>query len=732
MKLRFRIPAVVLAAALLPAAQPPSPVKPAPPPAAPKPAVQPAAVQPVPQPTGEEPLLRITVTLVQVDAVVTDSKGRHVTDLKPEDFEVRQDGKVQKITHFSYIRTGEGEQPQLQRAGRQPQDKTAPQLPPVPLKASQVRRTVALVVDDLGLSFESIAQVRSAIKKWVDEQMQPGDLVAVLRTGAGMGALQQFTSDKRMLYAAIDRIKWNFRGRVGVSSFGPINEPDTEEQAAAETTENEFMEEYFSVGTLGAINYVVQGLRDLPGRKAVVIFSENIPILQSQGMNDRIMSSLEKLTDMANRAAVALYTIDPRGLPTLSFTAADRVRDPSGPRMGEIAMNRSTKYFESQNGLNFLAQQTGGMFIHDTNDIARAVQDVVRDLEGYYLIGYTPEAGTWDADPKKQKFHRVSVRVLRPGLTVRSRSGFIGTPDTERPVQPRSRAAQIAAALTSPFGATGVRVKLTSLFTNTMKLGSFVRSLLYIDASNLKFVQEEDGWYKAVVDIVTMTFGDNGQEVDRNDRTYTIRMRGETYKQALKQGFLYTVNHPVKKAGAFQMRAVVRDVATERTGSASQFIEVPDVKKGRLALSSIVLKAAPPEMLKNLKQPLVKTTEEEGKVEEYSEGNPAVRRFRRGDALTYGFQVFNARIDGKTKQPTVETQLRLYRDGKLIFTGKPAPVLTNNQTDLKRLISGGLLRLGPKMLPGEYILQIVATDKAAKENDRYRRVSQWIDFEVVN
>lgn len=92
-------------------------------------------------------------------------------------------------------------------------------------------------------------------------------------------------------------------------------------------------------------------------------------------------------------------------------------------------------------------------------------------------------------------------------------------------MQPRTRAQQLAAALTSPFGATGVRVKLTSLFSNTLKIGSFVRSLLYIDASNLKFVQEEDGWYKAVVDIVTMTFGDNGQEVDRNDRTYTIRMK---------------------------------------------------------------------------------------------------------------------------------------------------------------------------------------------------------------
>ena len=73
----------------------------------------------------------------------------------------------------------------------------------------QIRRTIALVVDDLSLSFESAYQTQKALKKFVDEQMQDGDLVAIIRTGAGIGALQQFTSDKRILYAAIEKVKWN-------------------------------------------------------------------------------------------------------------------------------------------------------------------------------------------------------------------------------------------------------------------------------------------------------------------------------------------------------------------------------------------------------------------------------------------------------------------------------------------------------------------------------------------
>ena len=124
-------------------------------------------------------------------------KGKQVTNLTADDFQIFQDGKPHKITHFSYI-SHRGSPDVESGAGRRfPRGKRlAP--PPGTLRPDQVRRTVALVVDDLGLSFESMAQVRSTLKRFVDDQqMQPGDLVAIIRTGAGMGALQEFTSDKR-------------------------------------------------------------------------------------------------------------------------------------------------------------------------------------------------------------------------------------------------------------------------------------------------------------------------------------------------------------------------------------------------------------------------------------------------------------------------------------------------------------------------------------------------------
>ena len=184
----------------------------------PKPGAGPPPFQP---PAADQTTIRINVNLVQVDAVVTDAKDRQVTDLKADDFQVLQDGKPLVITNFSYISIKPGDTRIVPVAV--PKGTVAPPPPPpVAVKADQVRRTVALVVDDLGLSFDSIAQLRSVLKKFVEERMEPGDLVAIVRTGAGMGALQQFTADKRMLYAAIDRVRYNALGRVGMRPFAPI------------------------------------------------------------------------------------------------------------------------------------------------------------------------------------------------------------------------------------------------------------------------------------------------------------------------------------------------------------------------------------------------------------------------------------------------------------------------------------------------------------------------------
>src|SRR6185295_7902697 len=117
-------------------------------------------------------------------------------------------------------------------------------------------------------SFPSTHFVRRALKQFVDQQMQPGDLVAIIRTSGGIGALQQFTSDKRRLYAAIDHIRWYPAGRSEVGAFAPPTPGKLGKEDDDKVKElDEFRSDLFSVGTLGAISYVVRGLSDLPDRK---------------------------------------------------------------------------------------------------------------------------------------------------------------------------------------------------------------------------------------------------------------------------------------------------------------------------------------------------------------------------------------------------------------------------------------------------------------------------------
>ena len=236
----------------------------------------------VPAPDSQRPgtVFTVTSTLVQMDAVVTDSKGRYVTDLGPEDFQVFEDGKPQKLTHFSYVRIRTEPAPAAEPPATipKPTPKSVASLPPPPmaqLRPEDVRRTIVLMVDDLGLSFGSMASVRTSLHKFIERQMQPGDLVAVCRTGAGSGALQQFSADKRVLLAIVDGLRWNANGRFGANYFEAYGKlsalaaalSGTGHGGATRSGDSRSLDVSYdarenavsTVGTLGAINYIEIG-----------------------------------------------------------------------------------------------------------------------------------------------------------------------------------------------------------------------------------------------------------------------------------------------------------------------------------------------------------------------------------------------------------------------------------------------------------------------------------------
>src|SRR5260370_10908337 len=233
--------------------------------------------------------------------------------------------------------------------------------------------------------------------------------------------------------------------------------------------------------------------------------------------------------------------MDARGLQVLGLTAADDTSGFSPQQLEQQMSNRRADFFESQNGLNYLAQQTGGLAIRNSSDFAGGIKRVHEDQKGYYLIADRTDESPFDHRTGGRKFHHLSLKITRAGkFNVRMRNGFFGVTDEEL-TPPQTPAQKMIGALVSPFGSSGVHLQLTSLFSNDAKAGSIMRSLLHIDARDLTFTDEPDGWHKSAFDILAVTFGDNGVPVDQVSRTHTVRIRGEPYKRVKGHGLSYYV-----------------------------------------------------------------------------------------------------------------------------------------------------------------------------------------------
>ncbi|HEX8072829.1 MAG TPA: VWA domain-containing protein [Pyrinomonadaceae bacterium] len=673
-----------------------------------------------PTPAPDEDVVRITTNLVQLDAVVTDKNGRQVTDLRAEEFEVFEDGKPQPVTHFAYVSTASAPPappPSLAAPGRE----SAP--PPAPLKREQVRRSIALVVDDLGMAHANMVPVRAALRRFVDEQMQPGDLVAIVRLAGDVGALQQFTNDKRLLRAAIERIRW--------VQFTPCDQPDCKTPI---------------------LSFIVRGMSGLPGRRSLVLFTDNLPLSQEPseiggrpnenpatvatlaGMSDpsrdnyaylNFASALRRLVELAVRTSVVVYAVDTRGLPILTPTVLDG--NVVGRRSPQALLNvlsaRSAAVISGREGAQLLARQTGGFLIRNTNDITGGLRQVMEAQRGYYLLGYNPSGDTFD-----RRFHQLKVRVKRGGLTVHTREGFYGYADeAARPAAPGARD-QLTAALTSPFGGGDVEVRLTTLFSHEPTAGSFLRALLHVDARALTFSDEPGGWHKAVVDVSGILFGNNGQVVNEERQTHTLTLSAETYERFLRDGFVYRFDLPVKRPGAYQFRVAVRDAATARVGAAGQFVEVPNLGAGRLALSGLIVRGDKPDAAASAAP--VQANGGQAQAADDPQAGPALRRLRPGMTLAYSFIVFNAQLDKATNGPRLRARARLFRDGEQVFASDERPLEELRQVAPAEFGYTGRLALGGALPPGPYLLQIAVTDTLAHDKQR-ATAEQWLDFEIV-
>lgn len=688
-----------------------------------------------PQQTPDDDVVRITTNLVQVDVTVTDKDGRPVTGLTPDDFEIREEGKLQQITDLSFIGAAAPKAVSpAEKPAKKGETRNAPAPPPIPLRAEQISRTVAVLVDDEFMSFPSVGLVGDSLKKFVAEQIEPNDLVGIFRTARSNTLLQQFTVDRKQLALAVQKLRWLPGQNNAVDIFASARGDDTEtdlekeglvERASAEDISGMGREraEYFDTfyirrRLIVALRFLINDMRKLPGRKAIVIFSDGL------GITPETQRPLRLLADYANRSGIIIHTIDARALVNPDFIGPGE--SPTEQQRDSLRQARAGVLFQSRGGLAYLAEQTGGLLTVDSNDIGKGLRRALEEQKGYYLIAYRPSEESFKGGVRQ--FRNLEVRVKREGLRVRTRKGFVGVTDDvlNVPERPRTGDSELYAALVAPIPSVDVPLRLTPITGQDAKGNSFLRVLLHIDGQNITFNEDANDWKRMTLDVAGVTIGSNGRVVNEFTRTHTVRVGPDTVPFVQQNGLIYSTDVPVKNPGAYQFRVVVRDVNSKKFGTAGQFLEIPDLRKRELTLSGIVLTEASEDGKADL-PPGVPVEAALSPVQFSS--NPAVRRFSPGAKLAYAHLIYNARTAGSTRKPQLTTQVRLFRDGKEVVAGPELVFDPGGQKTSDRLSNEGVVNLSPTAEPGDYSFQIVVKDNAAGKSPKV--ATQWIDFEVV-
>jgi VWFA-related protein len=592
---------------------------------------------------------------------------------------------------------------------------------------------MAFVVDDLTIPFADMLTVRQVLRDYVDNKMEKGDLVAIIRTVGGKGMLQQFTSDKQLLRRAIAQLN------VTTNFYSAFDNPEPKGLTAAdlaaagasgsEVQNAELSDEIRDITdentratrgliSLGTVSSVIDGLRDLPGRKSIVFFSAGIPVLETNstgGMYTTVSQILNELRDNALRSGVVVNTMDPRGL-TASRAVANFKDTPArsgldmtpdanfgrGVSQQEQAILGPTLAGGSEHlGLRTLSDATGGISVVNTNDFKSGLDKVLARTRGYYILAYTP------TEKFDNKFRKLDVKVKRDGAHVYKYAGYIARED--RPAgAARTKQQEILAAARSPLARNDLDVSSNVSLKMLPPKGAQLGINLLIDPKTLNFTQA-DGRYRATFDVVGFIIDEMGKTRGGFSETINANLTPDEYQEALKTGLTYSADTQLPP-GYFQMRAVVREDSTGNLGTVSRYVEVPDLTKGRLAMSSIFLYAVDPAGNASPPTPLT-----------------AVRRLPRKQDLRYSAIIYNAKFSGGN--PQLLSQTILTRDGKVVYRGKEQPVVQRGN-DPSQVVTVDQIGLG-RAQAGRYVLTLVVTDPQA-DSKKSPPLSRSIDFELVD
>jgi VWFA-related protein len=692
------------------------------------------------QPGIQTPTLRTSVTTIEVDAVVT-RDGAPVRDLKAEDFEIVQDGRRQRITTFTYVSVNEADAGAGDVAspnGVTP--RSGPTSAPRASHAGQQGRHLVFVVDDLGLGHESMFRVKNLLRTVIERDLTPDDRVAIVRTAGEAGLYQQFTNDKVVMRALVERLRFHMTGRGlrdgtltlaeaaipmrrGSENAAEPGRPQTEAQtpqpdatkgrrgAAAPAG----VDLAFTEGTIGTLNAVVASMREIEGRKGVILLTDGFA-LDEIG----VLQSLRPVVDLATRTRTVVYSVNvERFDPAAGINAEccpvnpSRFQDDAGTVAIRRTRNAVDELRSKKQGPDFLASETGGLFFANPADLQLVVRRSLDDQRGYYLIGYSPDEHTYRDPP--DRFHEIRVEVRRPGHSVRARRGYLGSPAAAS--TPRARSALTDAAL-SAFTRNDLDVRLTALFMAPDAKAALIRALLHVARDRVQFVAPAEGG-RPTAELEVEAYAVSAQGVIIGQDRQTIRIRDTAAvaepgaasrpesSASTTVGFVYRLDVPVARPGAYSLRVAVRDKAAGALGSASQFVIVPDLSRERPAVSGLLVSA-------------------ENADGDALTAHPASRRFAVPTKLSYSLQIYNATY--RAGRPALRATAAILREDRVVYSG-PALDVQTTAREGEPITVGGVLGLAKGFESGQYTLRVTITDA---NRASATPVSTVVDFTVEN
>jgi VWFA-related protein len=530
------------------------------------------------QPQLPQYRVHVTSELVLVNVVVRDKKGYLVRDLKKEDFTLLEDGKRQTISTFDFENVDElktagaaeatvsGAAPEgaLLRSNDQPAALNA-----------RDRRLMLLFFDFSGMEPEDIERSVDAAKKFVQTRMQPADLIALVSLATNMRIDLDFSDDKTKVLSVLNSYSsgqgQGFDNGLTGSSEGAA------ETSGAFTADDTDYNTFNADRKLLALQAIMQSLGKISQKKAIIYFSNGI---SQNGVDNQ--SALRAATASAVKANVSIYPVDIRGLQ--AFPPGGEAQNASlhgqSAYNGAAVLNDLNSNAATQETLSTLASDTGGKAFFDSNDFGAVFSQVQKDSSAYYVLGFTSTNALKDG-----RFRRLKVQLNRPDLKLDYRSGYYAGRDFEH-LNRADREQQLQDELASELSQTDVAVYAGAAYFRQDDSHYYLSVSLVIPGSQIPFVQAKDK-DNATIDVIGEARTADGKFAVGHQRD-TVKLAVDSAQQVRRKNVQYNTGF-LLAPGSYHLKFVVRENQTGRMGSFETDVQIPDLRKAPLRMSSVVL-----------------------------------------------------------------------------------------------------------------------------------------------